>query len=268
MEIKNKHSRTAYRVFWGMVFLLAGAAIILNVTGIFEIPSGVDLGDLVWSVALALVFVWSILHRFWFFTFCAIIGAGAVWRDQLGLPNESFWPIAGAALLLSIGLSILLKPKRRYDWSYEYIGRSSPGQGGSDGSEAQTPHKEGVASSGGIHTSATGDDNDVFIKASFGATIKYVNAQALKHAYLDCSFGSIKAFFDNAAIHADGAVIEIDNSFGGVELYIPKEWRLTDDINRMLGGVDVKNPGFEKATGPPVTLTGSVKFGGIEIIYV
>jgi hypothetical protein len=275
MEMKNKHSKTAYRVFWGIVFLLAGVAVILNLTGALEIPRGVGLGNIVWTVALALVFVWSILHRFWFFTFCALIGAGIVWREKLGLglPDDNFWPVIGAALLLSIGLSILLRPKRKYDkydWKYEYSGGGSPNKAVPDESEASAsaPHNGGVSSSGGVHTSATEDENDVFIKASFGETIKYVNAGALKHAYIDCSFGSVKAFFDNATVHADGAVIEINDSFGGIELYIPRTWRLTDDINRTLGGVDVKNPGIERASGPPVTLTGSVNFGGVEIIYV
>jgi predicted membrane protein len=262
MEIKKRRSKIAGRIVWGLAFFLAGVAIILNLAGVFAVPSGLSAGDVIWTAVLALIILWSIPHRFWFFTFFALAGVGFVWREQIceqiGVEKISAWPIIGAVLLLSIGFHILFKSKKHYDWIHE-----NEGEWGIHGRAKKAKKVEG-----GIFTESSENDSEVFIKSSFGATIKYVNTQSLKRATLDCSFGAIKAFFDNATVHEDGAVIEIFNSFGGVELYIPRTWRLVDDMDRTLGGVDIKNPDFEQASGPIVTLRGSVKLGGVEIIYV
>jgi predicted membrane protein len=275
MEINKKRSRSVYRIFWGVLFLLAGAAVLLNLTGVLPVPHGMDAGNIIWSIILALVTIWSIIHRFWFITFYMILGIVYVWRDQLGLHDMNFWPLAGAALLLSIGFSILFKNKHKSWRDSVYVGTFNYKEEDEDfhkkvseAKDASAGDESAARQSGGVHSSSAEDENNVYIKASFGSTIKYVNARALTRAYVDCSFGSVKAFFDNATVADGGAVIEIDNSFGGMELYIPREWRLIDDINRTFGGVDIKNPEHERSGGPVVRLTGNVNFGGVEIILV
>jgi len=271
MEIKKRRLDIANRIVWGLAFLLAGVAIILSLAGVLEMPSGLSAGGIVWTAVLGLIVLWSIPHRYWFFTFFALAGVGYVWREQIcaqiGVEQISPWPIIGAALLLSIGFSILFKTRKYYGWT-----KKNEGEWGVHyrAGKAKKVAAEGSPEpSGGIHTESSENDSEVYIKASFGATIKYVSAQSLRHAVLDCSFGAIKAFFDNATVHEDGAVIEINNSFGGVELYIPRTWRLVDDMNRTIGGVDVKNPDREQSAGGPiVTLKGTTKLGGVEIIYV
>jgi hypothetical protein len=278
MEIKKRRKKTVYRIFWGVVFLLAGAAIILNLAGVLLVPDGITTGNAIWTVVLALVFLWSAIHRFWFFTFFALVGLGYVWRMQIGVGDVSFWPVIGAALLLSIGLSLLFKDRSKRwwganneEWGDYYCGvmnakKVAEEYGETENDNADADH--GAQSSGGAYSASTENDSDIYIKASFGTTIKYVDTKALKHVVIDCSFGSVKVFFDNAVVDESGATIEIFNSFGGVEIYLPRNWRLVDDVNRVFSGVDVKNPGFERATGPAVTLKGQIKFGGVEIIYV
>jgi predicted membrane protein len=272
MEIKKRRTKTVYRIFWGVVFLLAGAAIILNLAGVLVVPNGINTGDAIWTVVLALVVLWSAIHRFWFFTFLALVGLGYVWRVQIGVGDVSFWPVIGAALLLSIGFSILFKGRSKRWWGanneeWSVYHRAKMAKKVSAEREYNGADYEAKPSVG-LHSASTEDGSDVYIKASFGTTVKYVDAQALKHAVIDCSFGSVKAFFDNAVVDKDGAIIEIFNSFGGVEIYLPRNWRLIDDVNCVFAGIDVKNPGFEQAAGSTVTLKGEISFGGVEIIYV
>ena len=77
----------------------------------------------------------------------------------------------------------------------------------------------------------------------------------------------MKVYFDRAHVGENGAVINIDASFSGIELYIPKTWKLVNNMNVSLAGVEEKNSRnvTEEVT---VTLTGDIKFSGIEIIYV
>ncbi len=61
-------------------------------------------------------------------------------------------------------------------------------------------------------------ENSVYCSNSFGTTTKYVNSNNL-----ECSFGEMKVYFDNAVVQNKSVEICVDVSFGSVELYIPRE---------------------------------------------
>lgn len=81
------------------------------------------------------------------------------------------------------------------------------------------------------------------------------------------SFGAMKVFFDNAMIQNGNATIELEVSFGGVELYFPKHWSVVNQTDTVFGGLDEKNHS-SSAGSPVVTLTGDINFAGVTIIYV
>ncbi|MDR0851734.1 MAG: hypothetical protein LBN36_04510 [Clostridiales Family XIII bacterium] len=245
----GKH--TASRVFWGLFFLIAGVAIVLNQLGLLGF-AGLSLGTIIWTVLLLIVFIFGIAHLFWFAIFFPIAGAALLYAEPLGLSADiNWWPIFGAALFLSIGFSILFRKKRRWNKDYNWAGNE-------DGKHSKE-HFEKVVN--------TTDGTSVYEHTSFGSTIKYINSENFEEAALDCSFGALKVYFDNAKIPSGKATISIMVSFGAVELYIPKSWRLIDDMTRSFSGVGEKNrqSGAETAV---VTLTGEASFAGIEIIYV
>lgn len=57
------------------------------------------------------------------------------------------------------------------------------------------------------------DGNRISFDTSFGASIKYVNTDDFQSASLDCSFGSMKVYFDNAMMQQPQATIYLDASF-------------------------------------------------------
>ena len=73
---------------------------------------------------------------------------------------------------------------------------------------------------------------------------------------------------DGSEIPSKEAVIDLDVSFGGVELYIPKNWDVKIYGNSSFGSIEEKNRPSLNEDSPVVQLTGSVKFGGVEITYV
>ena len=74
----------------------------------------------------------------------------------------------------------------------------------------------------------------------------------------------------NAKVNENGAQINLDVSFGAVELYIPKTWNVVNNLNVSLGGVEENKrrvSGDENNT-ITVVLSGNVSLGGVEITYV
>ena len=94
-----------------------------------------------------------------------------------------------------------------------------------------------------------------------------MNSENFKYAQFDASFGEIKAYLDNAKIEGHDAQINVDVSFAGVELYLPKQWTVINQVSAVFGAVDEKNRNQSDGT-VKLTLTGKVSFGGVTIIYV
>ena len=64
----------------------------------------------------------------------------------------------------------------------------------------------------------------IFFRTNFSSAVKYVSASNFEYAALECSFGNMKVFFDDARIPGGSATIDLSVSFGAVQLYLPKEW--------------------------------------------
>lgn len=95
--------------------------------------------------------------------------------------------------------------------------------------------------------------------------LNYEFAQ-LEFVEIDSSFGLVKAYFDNAVIQSN-ATVQIDASFSGVELYIPKSWKVVNQIETSFAGVDEKNQS-ESSGMPVLTIMGEASFSGVTIMYI
>ena len=110
-------------------------------------------------------------------------------------------------------------------------------------------------------------ENFAYCKNTFGATSKYISLNDLQGATLDCKFGELKAYFDGSVITNHPIDITVHCSFGSIELYVPKSWKINPIANVSLGNIEEKNKNVN-ADGPVVNLMGSVSFGSVFIIYV
>jgi len=103
--------------------------------------------------------------------------------------------------------------------------------------------------------------------ANFGSAVRYFENE-LDTADLECNFGAIKAYFENAKPKNGKATVNVDCNFGGVELYVPKTWVVIDKVSAAFGGTEEKNRPVTTKDSPTLTLTGECNFGGLTIIYV
>ena len=136
---------------------------------------------------------------------------------------------------MSIGISFFYHPKRTY--SYHHSGTWD-----------------------NFEDVETVEGNAMEFVTKFGGSIKYLNSADFKSARIECSFGGMKVYFDNAVIQNGSAVVNLDVSFAGVELFVPKSWEVVDRTDAMMGGLEEKNR--NNANGDiKLILTGSCKDG-------
>jgi len=230
--------------FWGSFFLAAAIFVIACQVGAF-----VQIGF--WSIAatvlLAAVCISSIVELHFFGIFISLALLYEIYQQPLDLFPISFWLLILAAVLASMGFGMIFRgPRYRCGiggWRHRWD------------------------SSGNSEENIDGDD--IFVKSSFSESCKYLHADGLKRARLSSSFGKLSVYFDQVQLSPEGAVADLDVSFGEMLLFVSKNWRVIDHVHTGLGAVnnDVRNslPG---ADAPVLTLTGNVSFGNLQIHYI
>lgn len=231
--MKNNHLKNikAKRILFGILFILIGAVIIINNLGYIEIG---NMFYFIITLLLVPIFIKGLIHLSFISILMPLAIIGCMYAKELGITSITPWPLLLCALFLSIGLHLIFGHKSKHKYN-SAVDRDT--------------------------------NNDIDVDVNFNSVIKYINANNLKSGLIDCSFGAAKIYFDKAKLAKDGATIELDVSFGGVELYIPKEWKVVNNVNVFAGGIDEKNISVSN-TENILTLIGEIHFAGITIIYV
>ena len=228
------------KVFWGILFILMGAFLIISKLGYFP---NVNVISLLLTAFLVAVIGKSLVRLNFSGVLFPIAFICIIYDKQLGITNITPWTVLIAALLGSIGLSMIFhKHTKCVNFKFD--------------SEDYKFEKIDVE-----------DESHVRVKNSFASSIKYINTDNFEQADFKCSFGAMKVYFDKAIMSNDNAIARIDASFSGIELYIPKEWNIEDKTNVVLGAINEKNRNNQVTTNT-LTLVGDIKFSGVEIIYI
>jgi len=102
----NKFGSNTKKIFWGLAFIFAAAFVILSPMMGF---AGVGFWDIFWTIVSVSMLITGIAYFSPFKILFSLAILGIVYAEQLGIGAITPWPILVAALLLSIGLSILFK---------------------------------------------------------------------------------------------------------------------------------------------------------------
>lgn len=105
------------------------------------------------------------------------------------------------------------------------------------------------------------DDN---IEVNFGKQEYSFDGQPLEGADVHVSFGFVGLDLRDADIR-DGAVINVDCSFGGIQIRLPKGVCINNRIDTTLAGVDCDCCTQPTDGAKTIYLKGHCNFGGIEI---
>jgi len=166
---------------------------------------------------------------------------------------SQLWPI----LLVLAGLALVfggrLRPRRRTRWR----GRRVPGD----------PRRAGTRGNGGpAGRAADGPGQDFRAFHIFGGGKEQVTAQDFQGGEVSAIFGGMELDLRDATLAAGGAVLDANVVCGGLQLRVPRDWRVNIQTSTLLGAVENKrsqpNPGDVKGE---LTITGAVLCGAIEV---
>lgn len=231
-------------IFWGLLFIIAAALVI---AGQFGFLGGISIWTLAATCLLAITLIQSIVHKNFYGIFIPIALLYFLYQKTLALPHVSVWALLGAALLISIGFSILFK-QRPPAWSHSYPPPIN-------------------SSSASLSTSYESLGDTPYAKVNFGEGAKYIHSDNLQTGQFYSSFGSLEVFFDQAQINPNGADIYLDCNFGTIVLSVPKSWNVVNNAKAFCGNIDIPDKPADPYA-PTLRLSGNVQFGYASIVFV
>lgn len=227
------------RIFWGLFFILGAIFLIASKLGYL---AEINIFGLVLTVLFAAIIIKSVISRNFFGIFFPVAFILMIYDRPMGIEALTPWTVLAAALFLSIGCSMLFGKKIK--------------------KTVQINHNENFDE---IIDEKDGEIVNYTVK--WGSGIKYVNSKGLKRANLKCDFGAMKVYLENVQLQDGTAELNLDLAFGGIELYVPKEWYVENRAAVTFAGVEEKNRNVQNTTGTLV-LKGNISFAGVTIIYV
>lgn len=231
------------KVFWGSIFILAAIYVVVSQFGILPDIS-------VFGILLTVFFVWMFIEGIRNIDFFRILIPIAflyiLYDDVLGIEFFEPWTVLGAAVLGSIGLTMIFGNYRKN----KRLERLQNGTSGYAGSSSEQ---------------CTGEQ--LRCENNFGSAIRYINSDNFKNAQIENNFGTLSVYFDNAIIQEGSAFVNVENNFGETNLYIPKEWQIRNNLERSFGAINEIGR-YEGSSSTVLFLNGSANFGAINIHYI
>ncbi len=237
---------------FALMLIVAGALLFLDNLGILPIQDiraywpifiviwGVSMFDRmrnpvasIWSLALI---VWGIL---------LILGNLHI----LHVSGSVFWPV----MLIAFGVTMLVRPTQFREW----------------------PERIRLQARLHTHSRARSSGESFFgnrLQESvvFASVNRRVETQQFEGGKVDSVFGSIELDLSGASISSPDrrARLEANAVFGGIEITVPRTWKVVMKSSAVFGGCDDQTvpprpePGLEPVT---LVITGAAVFGGVEI---
>ena len=165
------------------------------------------------------------------------------------LSREIVWPVA----LIAVGIAFLFKAKRKSDYYRSFDSNKSCGSFDSS--------TEGEESSECYTANGFLNSNNLF-----GGVRHVVLDEVFKGAKIRNSFGGTTIDLRHTHIEKGETIIDIESNWGGVELYIPADWKVINRCSPFFGGCDDKRS-QATITDPErvLIICGNITFGGLEI---
>jgi len=256
----NKRPPSFGRVFWGVVFIAAAAAVVLNSLDFLPVH-GISIGWFIVLVVMVIIIIASIPRLIWFGVFFPLAVIYEIVMKSFSYDTGRFgiWTALLIALLLSVGFSVLFhrrKPPQPWQGAGVY-GQPQYSDNQNDKSYEQYEHVINAP-----------DGSEVYAGTRAGAAVKYINTDNLERGLLEVSVGSMKVYFDNAKIPSGQATIELRVRAASIELYIPRTWIVLHQYENRLSGIDIRGRQEPSENAPHLILTGGVSISSLTIFYV
>ena len=227
-------------IFWGILLIVTAACVVMSYMGFIDAGNPIKIG---FTVIFAGIMITSLidLNFFGFFFPAALICI--MFDDLWGIEKLTPWPVLGIAILLTVGFSLIFKKKPRQHCPNDY-------------------------SDNVVEEYADAGDSIVNCDAKFNGVNKYIHSKCLRKVNVKCVFGGVELYLDNATLAPEGATINLDVAFGGVDIFVPKGWKVVNNVSASFGAVDESGRTATMEGAPTLYINGKVAFGGADIKYV
>lgn len=221
-------------VFWGILFLLGAVAFLVGKLGLLE---GISIWTILLSIGLLGILVNGLRERSFGQMLFALAFLIIVNDELLHMEELTPWPVLGAAALATIGLNILFPGFKRRESGFS----------GGEGTAVSEERRAGTTLS---------------YENAFGSSVKYVTGE-VSAVHLENSFGSTELYFTDAVLTGGEAKVNVEVSFGKTVLYVPRDWRVVNNVSRAFGSSGVENG--EEGAENVLYINGEVAFGTLLI---
>ena len=219
------------RLLLGLSILTLGVVLLLGSAGVLDSGRALDRW---WPLVILAAGVFTLFERppaFLRGTVLTIVGAVLLLFTTDTL-DESAWDYIWPAAIIAVGLVVLLR------WRGRAIGGAN-----------------GV------------DDDTVRATAVFGGPHLVSTSARFRGGWLTAFFGGITLDLRQAQLDPEGASINATAAFGGIEILVPRGWRVTLRSTPIFGGTDDKT---DRSVPPPddaptLRVDAVTVFGGLEV---
>ena len=242
-------------IFTGIMLIVLAAGMILWKLNVLNLPAkvaGVNTWGLIVSAIMVIVIVHSVLDLSFGGIFIPLAVICIIFDEPLGITAITPWIVMIAAILLTIAFDMIFSRNGRRWRSRDERRRDRRG-----GSYYES-------------TSDSDEENGIIMHSvRFGSATKYVRTPKLVSADLSSQFGELSVFFDGAQVPDGHVTIDCHVSFGEMDLFIPKDWRVENKVSVALGNCDDRCTDTRPDDGEVTcVIAGSVSFGELKLIRV
>lgn len=111
-------------------------------------------------------------------------------------------------------------------------------------------------------------DSRLFVDVTFGGRKEIITAKDFKGGFVSVTFGGSEINMAKADFAEESVMLDCRVSFGGVELVVPSNWEVQNEIRPSFGSVEDERIMHTATPGEPrkiLILRGTCSFGSIEI---
>lgn len=227
----------------GLLLILLGVGFLLDR---FDIIPFTDVFHDWWAIIFVIMGVVQIINRPNKLTgglFLVALG-GLIIADRLY--DIDFWSTALPLALIIWGIGFLIREKN------------------GDSGNIQVKHNFVI---GGKSNPTDLDDEVIDISAVFSGSSHRINSQKFRGGKVNSTFGGVELDLRNSSMASNEASLDVDVTFGGIEIKVPQSWHVIVQGTPIFGGVE--NDTIQRAIGAEqsstLTIRSTVLFGGLEI---
>ena len=243
------------RIFWGVG--LIAAAVFLVIDQLHLLPFTIGFWAIFWTVVFVASLITSVINRNLYGAIFSIAFLVIVYAKPLHISALSPWTILLVAILVSAGISLIFrnsfKPtiiingkKVNANWS-DLINKNFKAD------NVITDNSFGV------------DSDNVVISGKMTEASRYIHSQNLKTVTIDSSMGDVSVYLDDAKAAGDEVIMNINTSMCDVDVYIPSDWQVENNMQNSLSDVDIDH---SKGTGTKLILQGRNTMGDLTVKHV